>query len=118
LRKRKEECFDWDEFFKNAKFESVMDLQFRERRRWISCFSPCRRWFFLASQDIDIDTENANSGFVRSLIDSIQLDIDQRMKKRTGDDPCSKTMRIASLLIDKSFLENLLCDLTDESFYI
>lgn len=121
MKKRKAkptDYFDWDGFFKNAKFEEVMDLQFRERRRWISCFSPCRRWFFLASQDIDIDTKEVDAGFVRPLIDSIKQDIDRRMKKRTGDDHCLKTMRITSLLIDKSFLESLLCDLTDDSFYI
>jgi len=81
-------------------------------------FFSMQKMVFLSSQDIDIDTEGTDAGFVRSLIVSIQEDIDQMMKKRTGDDLCLKTMRIASLLIDKTFLESLLCDITDDSFHV
>lgn len=118
MKKRKEKHFDWDKFFESAKFEDVMRLQFREKLRWISCYSPCKKWFFLSSVDLDIYLENLDVDLVQSLLSIVKEKIEQRMRKRKFDDPVEKTMQIASALIDKNFLESLLCDLTDEAFQI
>ena len=118
MRKSEQDFFEWDEFFKNAKFEDVMDLQFLPRNRWISCFSPCRRWFFLSSQDLDIDMQNIDAGQVRNLLESIKESIESKVQIYRTDSNCLGAMRITSLLIDKFFLEDLLNDLKEKEFYV
>ena len=51
--------FDWDSFFRQAGYLEIQRLSPElSRYRHPSCFSPDRQWFYISTQDFDVETSD------------------------------------------------------------